>query len=724
MPFPGFPASRKAQSVSFSFGTRADEDIPDSLNGILGTGRQALSKPRISRNSSRSKELIKFLLSHTEGTSIFTESSISPPTPSSRLDRDRVRKALLIRKCEERLLSLFSEGKLYGTVHTCIGQEWTGVSVCEALGPEDSVFSNHRGHGHFLARTGNVNGLIAEVMGRATGVCGGMGGSQHLYAPGFYSNGIQGGMVPVAAGRAMAAKLDGKGGIAVVFIGDGTLGEGPLYETMNIASKWELPLLIVLENNLYAQSTFQRQTLAGKPCDRAAAFDIEYRKGDTWDWRGLIDVAAQAVTHVREHKKPVFLEISTYRLKAHSKGDDNRDAQEVKDYLARDYLSNLLADPGPEWGELVREVDDQIEAAVKAADGASFAGPWSDSPRPEPLPAWSERTFEKKRIGELIYSALAGMMRDRPRTVVIGEDIEGPYGGAFKITRDLSQLHPGRVRNTPISEPSITGMGTGLALGGYLPIVEIMFGDFLTLTLDQLLQHASKFRRMYNGQVRVPLILRTPMGGKRGYGPTHSQSIEKHFLGIPDLRVVALNSRLSPEIVYEALAGDGAGPTLVIENKILYTRFLDTEEAPGFAVLFSEGNFPTVRIAPRGRNPDVTVFCYGGTLEDVQKAVWKAFDQDEIACEILCPTLIHPLDPLPILASVRKSGRILCVEEGPTFAALGSELIAKLTEAGAPLHACRRLGFDGLIPSCGPLELSQLPNPDSILASIREVRGA
>src|SRR5919197_3634460 len=151
-------------------------------------------------------------------------------------------KAMLIRSVEERLLTLFAEGKLFGTVHTCIGQEWTGVAVAAALQKGDLLFSNHRGHGHYLAWTDDVEGLIAELMGKQTGMCGGRGGSQHICSQGFFSNGIQGGIVPVAAGLAFAQKLTGMPHITVVCIGDGTLGEGVLYETLNIAAKWELPL--------------------------------------------------------------------------------------------------------------------------------------------------------------------------------------------------------------------------------------------------------------------------------------------------------------------------------------------------------------------------------------------------------------------------------------------------------------------------------------------------
>ena len=242
-------------------------------------------------------------------------------------------RAMTIRAVEQKLLDLFAEGKLVGTVHTCIGQEFTGIAVCGALRPGDLVYSNHRCHGHFLALTDDVAGLMGEVMGKPSGVCGGRGGSQHLCSKGFFSNGIQGGIVPVAAGLAMTLKLRKPGYIGVVFIGDGTLGEGVIYETMNIASKWQLPLLIVLEHNQYAQSTSHTQTLAGDICARAASFGIETTHASTCDPLALSQTARQCVDQVRTESRPHFLRIDTARLMAHSKGDDNREKQEVEQVL-------------------------------------------------------------------------------------------------------------------------------------------------------------------------------------------------------------------------------------------------------------------------------------------------------------------------------------------------------------------------------------------------------
>ena len=252
-------------------------------------------------------------------------------------------RAITIRSVEQKLLDLFAEGKLVGTVHTCIGQEFTGIAVCSALRPGDLVYSNHRCHGHFLSFTDDVTGLLGEVMGKPGGVCGGRGGSQHLCSKGFYSNGIQGGIVPVAAGLAMTLKLRKPGYIGVVFIGDGTLGEGVIYETMNIASKWQLPLLIVLENNLYAQSTSQTQTLAGDICARAAAFGIETTHEQHMRSSAThADGEARASIECEAESRPHFLCIDTARLMAHSKGDDNRDKREVEQYWTKDPIKKFL----------------------------------------------------------------------------------------------------------------------------------------------------------------------------------------------------------------------------------------------------------------------------------------------------------------------------------------------------------------------------------------------
>lgn len=633
-------------------------------------------------------------------------------------------KVALIRAVEERLLKLFSEGKIFGTVHTCIGQEWTGVAIAEALIADDIVFTNHRGHGHFLARTDDVEGLIAEVMGKATGVCGGRGGSQHLCSRGVFSNGIQGGIVPVAAGIAMAQKLRKTGAIAVVFIGDGTLGEGVVYETFNIASKWALPLLIVLENNQYSQSTAQMETLAGAIEARAAAFGIETSRGNTWNPAELMVKAAECARAVRDGGNPHFFQIDTYRLMPHSKGDDLRDTAELTKYWARDPFV-LFSQANPSVAEEMAEtVARRIDCAVANADAAGYATDVAVQPSSLDRPVeWQTTRFEAVDRGVVaIHNALLRHMLRDNRIILIGEDIEGPYGGAFKVTKNLSLEFPDRVRNTPISESAIVGLGNGLALSGMIPVCEIMFGDFLTLAADQIINHASKFAYMYNDKVQLRLIIRTPMGGRRAYGPTHSQCLEKHFLGLPGTRVLALHNRYDPGMLYDTLFATIDCPTIVIENKLLYGTRVGAMATAGFALEHTNELFPTTRLRPEG-DIDVTILCYGGMLPEVEAALDPLFDEEEVVCEVICPTQLYPLNLKPIAESVLRSGRLLIAEEGLGFAAFGAEVIAQLAEVvpGALRQVRRIASPNHPIPSCGSLEKLLLPSTRHLIAAVRDL---
>ena len=250
------------------------------------------------------------------------------------------RELYLIRRFEDTLLDLFSQGKLHGTTHTCIGQEANAVGVVAQLERgRDAIFSNHRCHGHYLAFTDDVDGLLCEVMGKEGGVCGGRGGSQHLCNDGFYSNGILGSTVPVATGMALAERERGAGAIAVSFLGDGTLGQGVVYESFNLASLWSLPILFVVENNGYAQSTPTRLELAVEVAARGTAFGIETRQLDTTDVVEIARVAAETVASIRAASRPRLLILDTYRLSPHSKGDDVRDPGEIEAARARDPLA-------------------------------------------------------------------------------------------------------------------------------------------------------------------------------------------------------------------------------------------------------------------------------------------------------------------------------------------------------------------------------------------------
>jgi TPP-dependent pyruvate/acetoin dehydrogenase alpha subunit len=278
------------------------------------------------------------------------------------------RRMRFIRRFEETLLALFEEGLLNGTTHACIGQEADSVAIVEHLRAGDHLFSNHRCHGHFLAWTGDAFGLLAEIMGKSEGVCGGIGGSQHLCAPGFKSNGVQGGIVPAAAGIAMAIQLRRGDALSVAFVGDGTLGEGLVYETLNLVSLWQLPLLVVVEDNRWSQSTPIAANLAGGIARRFTAFDLPVVELASTDVLEIDRAARDAVHDCRARGGPGVLIIHTYRLCHHSKNDDSRPAAEVAERWALDPLAihGARLDAG-ERAAIDEDVDEAVGAVVARA---------------------------------------------------------------------------------------------------------------------------------------------------------------------------------------------------------------------------------------------------------------------------------------------------------------------------------------------------------------------
>lgn len=279
----------------------------------------------------------------------------------------------LVRCFEERVFKLFSEGKLFGTTHCYIGQEANAVAVLNHLRDGDIVVSNHRCHGHYLVRTGNVEGLMAELMGRTGGVCGGRGGSQHLCDGNFYTNGVQGSTVPIAAGMAYAEKKKRTGAIVILFVGDGTFGQGTVYETFNMISLWQVPLLVVVENNWYAQTTPLALNFAGSFLERAQAFDIAAGEIESNDIEELYDRFGCLIQGVRDQGRPHVEIINTYRLCPHSKGDDYRSADEIKTWRAKDQLEVLGQRIAQERRlEIDKAVCDKIDQAEEMARQMKF----------------------------------------------------------------------------------------------------------------------------------------------------------------------------------------------------------------------------------------------------------------------------------------------------------------------------------------------------------------
>jgi TPP-dependent pyruvate/acetoin dehydrogenase alpha subunit len=284
-----------------------------------------------------------------------------------------------IRRFEETVLAEFTSGHFSGTTHTCLGQEANAVGVLSHLKAEDIVVSNHRSHGHCLAYGGDLHALFAELMGKPDGVCGGRAGSQHLHWRNFYSNGVLGGTLPIAAGMALAEKQLDTQAIVVVFLGDGALGEGVLYESLNIASLWNAPILYVLENNRLAQTTPIELNLAGSIEGRFNSFGIPVRKLDSSDVVEIAAVAGESLVEVRSRVSTRALILYTNRFGPHSKGDDTRPKEEIS------RLRNSRDPVAIHGTRLASDIRSQIEAEVEAEVLHAFQAALSDPHQTTPV---------------------------------------------------------------------------------------------------------------------------------------------------------------------------------------------------------------------------------------------------------------------------------------------------------------------------------------------------
>jgi pyruvate/2-oxoglutarate/acetoin dehydrogenase E1 component len=322
---------------------------------------------------------------------------------------------------------------------------------------------------------------------------------------------------------------------------------------------------------------------------------------------------------------------------------------------------------------------------------------------------------------ESLNHALHHALETDPRVYLLGEDLLDPYGGAFKVTRGLSTRFPDRVLTTPISEAAIVGLANGLALRGLRPVVEIMFGDFVTLIADQLVNHAAKFRWMYNEQVRVPLVVRAPMGGRRGYGPTHSQSLEKLFLGVPGLRVIAPNALGDPAELLEAAIRQDEGPILFVEHKILYTRpRLEAKDLVDWKVESLGGEYPAFVL--RGEAPaQLTIATYGYNFELALAAAHELLYEHEIFAEIVLFSQLSPFELDPLFDALRHTKRLLTVEEGTLTLGWGAEVAAQAAEKVPGLRVRRAAALDLPIANSKTLEDEILPSQEKIVQFAREL---
>jgi 2-oxoisovalerate dehydrogenase E1 component len=638
-----------------------------------------------------------------------------------------------IRSFEERTAELFQEGLVKGTAHSYIGEEAIASAVGSILRDDDYMASNHRGHGHCIAKGAKLDRMMAELMGRDTGYCRGLGGSMHIADMNLNilgANGIVGAAMPLSCGTALAAKLRGSDQVVVAFFGDGGSNQGIFHESLNLASVWKLPVLFICENNQYALSTsYKRTTSAAQISDRAIGYQVPGVTIDGNDAVEVYNVVEEAVARARAGEGPTLIEAITYRWGQHSLRanlNDPRPEKELEAWMERDpmkLIEKALLDTKAATRKRITAINDGIDNEVASA--VQFG---KDSPEPSlammeaavyaPHATYTEpgpNTDRELSFTEALNEALAQEMARDDKVFVMGEDV-GETGGIFTVTKGLiDKFGEERVRDTPISEATFVGAGVGAAIAGMRPVVELQIFDFVALTMDMLVNQAAKFRYMLGGGPNVPLVVRGPQGGGIRMAAQHSQSLEAWFTHVPGLVVVGPSTPYDAKGLLVAAIRDD-NPVIFLETKLSYVGAGGPVPEKLYAIPIGKADI-------KREGTDVTVVA---TMAMVPRALTAATQlaREGISVEVVDPRTLRPLDEETILESVRKTNRLVIVHEAWTNGGFGAEVSAMVVEKAfdyldAPIQ---RVGARNVpMPYNDTLEVEVIPSIERIANVIRSV---
>ncbi|MBW2529672.1 MAG: hypothetical protein JRI23_36185 [Deltaproteobacteria bacterium] len=656
------------------------------------------------------------------------------PTEEAPLKREMLQRMELIRAFEQRLSDGYRDGAIpTEAIHLSIGQEATAVGVCFALRADDYVATTHRGHGHMIAKGADVADMMAEILGKATGLCGGKGGSMHVTdaaVGAIGANGIVGASPLMAAGAAHSAVQRGTDQVAVAFLGDGATNQGMFHEAVNFAAVFDLPVLIVIENNQYGEFTpLERHCRVRRLSDRAAAYGIAGETVDGNDVWAVYEAASRAVARAREGGGPMLLECLTYRWHGHMEGETAayRGADELASWKRRCPIATwreALADAGVCSESDADALRDRASERIAEAWERGAAAPQpeprqliTDVYAPEPAevleagpvqPAVDEREIT---CSEALFEALTEELERDERVYLMGEDVT--TGGYFSVTAGLvDRFGTDRIVDTPISEYAIVGSAVGAAMTGRRPICEILFSDFLTTCMDPLVNQAAKLRYMSGGQYALPLVVRTPGGAGLGMAAQHSQSLEALLAGIPGLLLLAPATPYDAKGLLKAAVRSN-NPVVFFENKLGYTA---TGVVPTEPYLV-----PIGRADVKRRGADVTIVSIGAVLGRVLEAAGE-LEGRGVDAEVIDLRTIVPWDREAVIQSVARTGRLVTVEDAPVTHGFGAEILASVVERAhhalraAPLRVA---GVDVPLAYDSGLENLAIPTPDQIVEAVR-----
>ncbi len=634
------------------------------------------------------------------------------------------RTSTTIRRFEETVADLVNMRRMEGIAHLSIGQEAVASAVCAALRPDDTITSTHRGHGHLIAKGGDVERMFGELLGRETGYCHGRGGSMHIadLSLGILgANGIVGAGIPLAVGAAYAHVRQETDRVSVAFFGDGAVNIGAFHEGLNMAAVWQLPVIFVCENNLYASSVAQVNHQHQRDiAQRAIGYGMP---GVTVDGNDALEVyaaATEAIERARRGGGPTLLVCNTYRHHPHLSGyPDDRPADEKAYWMARDPLIRLASfvdDAFPDGPARRKAIEEEIEGRLEQAVAAAEAAPKPDPAEVErgvygPRPTFPEAPPPGTR--ELGYQlalneAMTQAIEADPRVSYFGEDLER-YASTWGVP-------PGRVRDTPIAEEGFTGLAVGAALCGERAVADLMFMDFAAIAMDQIVNQAAKIRYMLGGKVKCPVVIRAHVGGGSSSAAQHSQSLEAWFAHIPGLTVIYPSNPYDAKgLLLAALADEN--PILFVESRQLMRM---TGPVPEEMYRLPIGKASVAR-----PGSDVTVIAIGPMVREALAAA-EELAGEGVSVEVVDPRTLQPLDVETLAASARKTGRVVVVHQAVTFGGIGAEIASQITErcfSGLKAPVVRLGAPFAPVPFAGILEHAYQPNKESIVAAVRGLVG-
>jgi len=619
------------------------------------------------------------------------------------------------RLIEEKMLNLLRQGRI-SKWFSGIGQEAIAVGAACALLPDEIIFTMHRNLGVFTARDMPLDRLFCQWQGKRLGYTKARDRSFHFGAMEHHIVGMishLGPQLSLAAGVALAHKIRQQGRVSLAFTGEGATSEGEFHEALNVAAVWKLPVIFLIENNGYGLSTTTNEQYACKNLvDRAVGYGM---RGVQIDGNNILEVYStirKLAEEMRQNPEPVLLECMTFRMRGHEEASGTKyvpkelmDAWAKKDPL--DTYEKWLLEQGILTEAARKDMRERYKKDILRAVEVMFNEPepvpdtaeeLADVYAPAPSAVAPSAPARDLRFIDALTDGLRTAMQRHPELVLMGQDIAG-YGGVFKITQGfLEEFGSDRVRNTPICESAIVGIGLGMSLKGMKSMVEMQFADFATCGFNQIVNNLAKLHWRWGQNADV--VVRMPTGGGTGAGPFHSQSNEAWFTHVPGLKVVYPST---PEDAKGLLlaAFEDPNPVMFFEHKGLYR----SESGP-----VPEGFYTTeigkARQVRTGH--DVSILTYGLGVRWAEKAA----DDMGLDADIVDLRSLVPLDYEAIAASVRRTNRVLILHEDTMFGGIGGEISAWITEnlfehLDAPV--LRAASLDTPVPFAIPLEQNFFP---------------